>query len=53
MMIRTMTAVGYTGREGKDGKERTKDEFEVLGKECGWKLESVIPGPLDAFVFSV
>ncbi len=29
------------------------DEFEVLGKECGWKLESVFPGPLNAFVFSV
>ncbi|THU96160.1 S-adenosyl-L-methionine-dependent methyltransferase, partial [Dendrothele bispora CBS 962.96] len=35
-----------------DGKERTRDDFEQLGKETGWKLESVKPGKLAAFIFS-
>ncbi|KAF5367926.1 hypothetical protein D9758_004439 [Tetrapyrgos nigripes] len=35
------------------GKERTRDEFEQLGKETGWKLESVRPGKLAAFIYSV
>ncbi|KAF5367982.1 hypothetical protein D9758_004424 [Tetrapyrgos nigripes] len=34
------------------GKERTRDEFEQLGKETGWKLESVRPSKLAAFIFS-
>ncbi|KAF9025652.1 S-adenosyl-L-methionine-dependent methyltransferase [Hymenopellis radicata] len=34
--------IGLLASQG--GKERTKDEFEALGKECGWKLETVIPG---------
>ena len=33
------------------GKERTLEEFESLGAASGWKLETVKPGVLTAFVF--
>ncbi|KAE9406823.1 S-adenosyl-L-methionine-dependent methyltransferase [Gymnopus androsaceus JB14] len=35
-----------------NGKERTLDEFAKLGRESGWKLESVKPGILFTFIFS-
>ncbi|THH06774.1 hypothetical protein EW146_g9509 [Bondarzewia mesenterica] len=35
-----------------NGLERTPEEFLELGDATGWKLESVKPGPLTAFVFS-
>ncbi|KAJ7593960.1 S-adenosyl-L-methionine-dependent methyltransferase [Mycena floridula] len=35
-----------------NGKERLEAEFEVLGKEIGWKLESVKPGKLATLAFS-
>jgi len=34
------------------GQERTVDEFRALGDATGWKLESVVPGPLSTLVFS-
>ncbi|KAJ8508977.1 hypothetical protein ONZ45_g8811 [Pleurotus djamor] len=33
------------------GKERTVDDFEVLGRSAGWVLESVKPGAIAAFIF--
>ncbi|KAF8899686.1 S-adenosyl-L-methionine-dependent methyltransferase [Mucidula mucida] len=41
--------IGLLATQG--GKERTKDEFEALGKQCGWKLEAATPGQLHTFVF--
>jgi len=34
------------------GQERTVDEFAVLGKATGWKLEAVKPGPMVTVVFT-
>ena len=33
------------------GKERTLEEFTALGDTTGWKLETVKPNTLTAFVF--
>jgi hypothetical protein len=33
------------------GKERTLEEFVSLGAAAGWKLETVKPSMLSAFVF--
>ncbi|KAG6910307.1 hypothetical protein DXG01_011704 [Tephrocybe rancida] len=35
-----------------NGKERTEEEFRVLGLSVGWKLESIVRGPLPTFTFS-
>ncbi|KAG5645605.1 hypothetical protein DXG03_005743 [Asterophora parasitica] len=35
-----------------NGKERTEAEFRELGIFTGWKLESIIRGPLATFTFS-
>ncbi|KAK7452772.1 hypothetical protein VKT23_012175 [Stygiomarasmius scandens] len=36
-----------------NGKERTREEFELLGKETGWKLERIVEGkPVAGLVFS-
>ncbi|KAG7087221.1 hypothetical protein E1B28_013202 [Marasmius oreades] len=35
-----------------NGMERTLEDFVHLGDHSGWKLESVKPGPLPAFIFS-
>lgn len=35
-----------------DGKERTYEEFEQLGKESGWKLEKVKDGEIATMVFT-
>ncbi|KAF9264343.1 S-adenosyl-L-methionine-dependent methyltransferase [Marasmius fiardii PR-910] len=35
-----------------NGMERTVDDFVELGKASGWKLESVRPGAMAAFIFS-
>ncbi|KDQ29760.1 hypothetical protein PLEOSDRAFT_27563 [Pleurotus ostreatus PC15] len=35
-----------------DGRERTTGEYAELGRLTGWKLESVKPGPIAAFIFS-
>ncbi|KAG6852821.1 hypothetical protein C0991_008915 [Blastosporella zonata] len=35
-----------------NGKERSEEEFRQLGLSVGWKLESIIRGPLNAFTFS-
>jgi len=36
-----------------NGKERTREEFELLGKETGWKLERIVKGkPVAGLVFS-
>ncbi|KAL0952687.1 hypothetical protein HGRIS_006926 [Hohenbuehelia grisea] len=42
--IQMMTLLG--------GRERTIEEFVELGKESGWKLEEVKPGPLATFIYS-
>ncbi|KAL0952686.1 hypothetical protein HGRIS_006925 [Hohenbuehelia grisea] len=34
------------------GRERTIEEFEELGRESGWKLETVKPGPISAFIYT-
>ena len=33
------------------GKERTLEEFESLGAATGWKLETVKPNTMSAFVY--
>jgi hypothetical protein len=35
-----------------NGKERTVEEFKELGREAGWKLETVARGLLVTLVFS-
>ncbi|KAG6845853.1 hypothetical protein H0H87_002544 [Tephrocybe sp. NHM501043] len=35
-----------------NGKERNEEEFRQLGLSVGWKLESIVRGPLNAFTFS-
>ncbi|KAL4254301.1 O-methyltransferase COMT-type [Pleurotus pulmonarius] len=35
-----------------NGRERTAREYEELGKQAGWKLETVKPGLVPAFIFS-
>ncbi|KAF9498874.1 S-adenosyl-L-methionine-dependent methyltransferase [Pleurotus eryngii] len=35
-----------------NGRERTAREYEELGRQTGWKLETVKPGLVPAFIFS-
>lgn len=35
-----------------NGRERTAREYEELGKQAGWKLETVKPGLVPAFIFT-
>ncbi|KAG6832062.1 hypothetical protein H0H92_005484 [Tricholoma furcatifolium] len=35
-----------------NGKERTEEEFRQLGLSVGWKLESIVRGPMNALTFS-
>ncbi len=35
-----------------DGRERTAGDFEELGRMTGWKLETIKPGAMAAFIFS-
>ncbi|KAG6888544.1 hypothetical protein C0995_007556 [Termitomyces sp. Mi166 len=36
-----------------NGKERTEEEFRTLGLSAGWKLETIVHGPLSTFTFSM
>ncbi|KAG6861524.1 hypothetical protein C0995_015257 [Termitomyces sp. Mi166 len=35
-----------------NGKERTEEEFRTLGLSVGWKLETIVHGPLPTLTFS-